>query len=147
MAKWKKLAHVVYQCSYHIVWCPKYRFRILKGGVARFVEETIRSLCEWKSIEILELSVGEDHVHAVISMPPKLSISEVMGILKGKTAIKLFKSYPALKRKPYWGNHFWSRGYCTSTVGLDEKKIRRYVKYQEENERLEEDQRQEFSPF
>jgi putative transposase len=107
--------HVVYQCSYHIVWCPKYRFRILKGGVARFVEETIRSLCEWKSIEILELSVGEDHVHAVISMPPKLSISEVMGILKGKTAIKLFKSYPALKRKPYWGNHFWSRGYCVSS--------------------------------
>ena len=147
MAKWKKLAHVVYQCSYHIVWCPKYRFRILKGGVAKFVEETIRSLCEWKSIDILELSVGEDHVHAVISIPPKLSISAVMGILKGKTAIKLFKSYPALKRKLYWGNHFWSRGYCTSTVGLDEKKIRRYVKYQEENERLEEDQRKEFSPF
>jgi len=147
MAKWKKLAHVVYQCSYHIVWCPKYRFRILKGGVAKFVEETIRSLCEWKSIEIMELNVREDHVHAVISMPPKLSISEVMGILKGKTAIKLFKSYPALKRKPYWGNHFWSRGYCVSTVGLDENKIRRYVKYQEENERLEEDQRKEFSPF
>ena len=147
MAKWKQLAHVVYQCSYHIVWCPKYRFRILKGGVAKFVEETIRSLCEWKSIEIMELNVREDHVHAVISMPPKLSISEVMGILKGKTAIKLFKSYPALKRKPYWGNHFWSRGYCVSTVGLDENKIRRYVKYQEENERLEEDQRKEFSPF
>ena len=147
MAKWKKLAHVVYQCSYHIVWCPKYRFRILKGGVAKFVEETIRSLCEWKSIEILELSVGEDHVHAVVSIPPKHSISEVMGILKGKTAIKVFKSYPALKRRPYWGNHFWSRGYCISTVGLDENKIRRYVRYQEENERLEENQSQEFSPF
>ncbi len=86
-------------------------------------------------------------VHAVVNIPPKLSISEVMGILKGKTAIKLFKSYPALKRKPYWGNHFWSRGYCVSTVGLDENKIRRYVKYQEENERLEEDQRQEFGLF
>ena len=141
------MAHVVYQCSYHIVWCPKYRFRILKGGVAKFVEETIRSLCEWKSIEILELSVGEDHVHAVVSIPPKHSISEVMGILKGKTAIKVFKSYPALKRRPYWGNHFWSRGYCISTVGLDENKIRRYVRYQEENERLEENQSQEFSPF
>ncbi len=147
MAKWKKLAHVVYQCSYHIVWCPKYRFRILKGGLAKFVEETIRSLCEWKSVEILELSVGEDHVHAVVSIPPKNSISEVVGILKGKTAIKVFKSYPALKHKPYWGNHFWSRGYCISTVGLDENKIRRYVKYQEENERLEEDQRQEFGLF
>ncbi|MBW8002983.1 MAG: IS200/IS605 family transposase [Planctomycetes bacterium] len=147
MAKWKKLAHVVYQCSYHIVWCPKYRFRIMKGGVGKFIEETIRSICEWKSIEILELNVRDDHVHAVVNIPPKLSISEVMGILKGKTAIKLFKSYPALKSKPYWGNHFWSRGYCVSTVGLDENKIRRYVKYQEENERLEEDQRQEFGLF
>ena len=147
MAKWKKLAHVVYQCSYHIVWCPKYRFRIMKGGVGKYIEGTIRSICEWKSIEIMELNVREDHVHAVVNIPPKLSISEVMGILKGKTAIKLFKSYPALKRKPYWGNHFWSRGYCVSTVGLDENKIRRYVKYQEENERLEEDQRQEFGLF
>jgi putative transposase len=147
MAKWKKLAHVVYQCSYHIVWCPKYRFRIMKGGVGKYIEETIRSICEWKSIEIMELNVREDHVHAVVNIPPKLSISELMGILKGKTAIKLFKSYPALKSKPYWGNHFWSRGYCVSTVGLDENKIRRYVKYQEENERLEEDQRQEFGLF
>ena len=147
MAKWKKLAHVVYQCSYHIVWCPKYRFRIMKGGVGKYIEETIRSICEWKSIEIMELNVREDHVHAVVNIPPKLSISEVMGILKGKTAIKLFKSYPALKSKPYWGNHFWSRGYCVSTIGLDENKIRRYVKYQEENERLEEDQRQEFGLF
>lgn len=119
----------------------------MKGGVGKCIEETIRSICEWKSIEIMELNVREDHVHAVVNIPPKLSISEVMGILKGKTAIKLFKSYPALKSKPYWGNYFWSRGYCVSTVGLDENKIRRYVKYQEENERLEEDQRQEFGLF
>lgn len=147
MAKWKKLAHVVYQCSYHIVWCPKYRFRIMKGGVGKYIEETIRSLCEWKSIDILELNVQEDHVHTVVNIPPKHSISEVMGILKGKTAIKVFKSYPALKRKPYWGNHFWSRGYCVSTIGLDENKIRRYVKYQEENERREENDQQEFGLF
>jgi len=147
MAKWKKLAHVIYQCSYHVVWCPKYRFRIMKGEVGKYIEETIRNICEWKSIEIMELNVREDHVQTVVNIPPKLSISEVMGILKGKTAIKLFKSYPALKSKPYWGNHFWSRGYCVSTVGLDENKIRRYVKYQEENERLEEDQRQEFGLF
>ena len=119
----------------------------MKGGVGKFIEETIRRICEWKSVEILELNVRDDHVHAVVNIPPKLSISEAMGILKGKTAIKLFKSYPALKSKPYWGNHFWSRGYCVSTVGLDENKIRRYVKYQEENERLEEDHRQEFGLF
>ena len=119
----------------------------MKGGVGKYVDKTIRSLCEWKSVEIMELNVREDHIHAVVSIPPKLSISELMGILKGKTAIKLFKSYPALKSKPYWGNHFWSRGYCVSTVGLDEKKILRYVKFQEEKERLEEDQRQEFGLF
>ena len=147
MAKWKKLAHVVYQCSYHIVWCPKYRYRILRGQIGKFVEENIRILCEWKRVEILELNVMEDHVHIIVSIPPKVSVSELMGILKGKTAIKLFKSYPGLKRKPYWGNHFWSRGYCVSTVGLDEDMIRRYVKYQEENERLEEKDEQEFGLF
>jgi putative transposase len=147
MTKWKKLSHVVYQCSYHIVWCPKYRFRILKGNVGKATEETIRSLCDWKGIDILELNVREDHVHLVVSIPPKISISEAMGILKGKTAIKLFKNFPALKKKPYWGNHFWSRGYCVSTIGMDEEKIRRYVKYQEDKERLEESQRQEFSLF
>jgi len=147
MIKWKKQSHVVYQCGYHIVWCPKYRYRILKGEIGRFVEKTVRSLCEWKKVEILELNVQEDHVHLVAGMPPKLSISSLMGILKGKTAIKLFKSYPVLKKKPYWGNHFWSRGYCVSTIGLDEEKIRRYVKYQEENERLEEAHGQEYSLF
>ena len=147
MAKWKKLAHVVYQCSYHIVWCPKYRYRILKGQIRKFVDENIRLLCEWKRVEILELNVMEDHVHIIVSIPPKVSVSELMGILKGKTAIKLFKSYPGLKSKPYWGNHFWSRGYCVSTVGLNEDMIRRYVKYQEETERLEEHDEQEFGLF
>ena len=147
MAKWKKLSHVVYQCMYHIVWCPKYRFRILKGAVAREVEEAIRMLCEWKRVDVVELNVREDHVHVVVSVPPRLAISHVMGVLKGRTAIKLFKSFPRLKRRTYWGNHFWARGYCVSTVGLDEEKIRRYVKYQEENERREESEQQEFSPF
>jgi len=83
----------------------------------------------------------------ILSIPPRLSISEVMGMLKGKTAIKLFKSYSALKRKPYWGNHFWSRGYCVSSIGLDENKIRKYVKYQEEREKKEESEQQEFGLF
>ena len=66
----------------------------------------------------------------VVSVPPRVSISELMGTVKGKTAIKIFKSYPALKKKPYWDNHFWSRGYCSSTIGLDEEKIRKYIQYQ-----------------
>lgn len=106
MTKWKKLSHTIYQCKYHIVWCPKYRYRILKSAVAEFVEQTLRMLCEWQNIEILEMNVKEDQIHMILSIPPRLSISEVMGMLKGKTAIKLFKSFPALRKKPYWGNHF-----------------------------------------
>jgi len=76
-----------------------------------------------------------------------VSISELMGILKGKTAIALFKGKRDLKKKPYWGNHFWSRGYCVTTIGMDEEKIRRYVKYQEENERIEENNSKEYGLF
>ena len=147
MTKWKKLSHTIYQCKYHIVWCQKYRYRILKGTVAEFVEQTLRMLCEWRSIEILEMNVKEDHIHMILSIPPRLSISEVMGMLKDKTAIKLFKSFPALKKKPYWRNHFWSRGYCVSSIGMDENKIRKYVKYQEEREKKEESDQQEFGLF
>ena len=86
----------------------------------------------------------EDHVHLLVSVPPKLSISQLMGTLKGKIAIKRFKSYPQLKRKPYWGNRFWARGYFVNTVGLDEEMIKRYVKYQEKEERKVEDQQQGF---
>jgi putative transposase len=119
----------------------------MKDKVGEFIEDKIRKICEWKKAEILELNVREDHIHMVIVIPPKISISEMMGLLKGKTAIALFKGYRDLKKKPYWGNHFWSRGYCVSTIGLDEDKIRRYVKFQEENERLEEDNEQGYSLF
>jgi len=72
MIKWKKLSHTIYQCKYHIVWCPKYRYRILKGVVAAFVEQTLRMLCEWRSIEILKMSVKEDHIHMILSIPLKI---------------------------------------------------------------------------
>ena len=77
-------------------------------------------------------------MHVVVSIPPKVSVSEYMGTIKGKTAIKLFKSYPGLRKKPYWGNHFWARGYCVSTIGIDEETIRKYVRYQEKEEKREE---------
>jgi putative transposase len=105
--------------------------------VADAVENRIRSICEWKEVEVIELSVQPDHVHLVCSIPPKMSVSEFMGILKGKTAVMLFKSYTSLQKKPYWGNHFWSRGYFVSTVGIDEEKIKSYVRYQEGEDRKE----------
>jgi putative transposase len=147
MGKYRKLSHVVYQCTYHIVWVPKYRFRVLTGAIAELVEHDIHVLSSWRDVEILELNVRADHVHIVCSIPPKLSVSEFMGLLKGKLAIKLFKSYPAMKKKPYWGNHFWARGYFVNTVGLDEDLIRRYVRHQEENERREEADRGQFPLF
>jgi putative transposase len=139
-SKYKKLSHVVYKCDYHIVWTPKYRYRVLFGEVKSLVENDTRMLCERKSVEVIELNVGIDHVDVMVSIPPKVSVSTLMGTLKGKLAIKLFKSYPKLKQKPYWGNHFWSRGYFVTTVGVDEEIIRRYVKYQEGEDKKEESQ-------
>ena len=138
MGKYKKLSHVVYKCEYHVVWVPKYRFRILTGVIKDMVEEDIRMLCEWKGCEVLELNVQIDHIHLLVSIPPRVSVSKLMGTLKGKLAIKLFKSYPGLKKKPYWGNHFWARGYFVATVGINEDLIRRYVKHQETEEKNEE---------
>lgn len=137
----------MYQCTYHLVWVPKYRYRILTGAIQELVERDLRVLCEWKDVEVLELSVQPDHVHLVASIPPKLSVSTVMGFLKGKLAIKVLKSYPQLRQKRYWGNHFWARGYFVSTVGVDEELIRRYVRYQEEKERQEEQDRHTYDLF
>ena len=117
---------------------------LLEGVIKDLVESAIRKLIVWKGCEILELSVQRDHIHLVISMPPNISISTMMGVLKGKLAIKIFKNYPNLKQRPYWRNHFWARGYFVSTVGIDEQKIRRYVKYQEEEEKKEEKQQRKF---
>lgn len=138
MSKYKKLSHAIYYCEYHIVWVPKYRYRILSGGFKELIERDIRGMSEWLGCEVRELNVREDHVHVVVSIPPKVSVSEYMGTIKGKTAIKLFKSYPGLRKKPYWGNHYWARGYCVSTIGIDEETIRKYVRYQEKEEKREE---------
>ena len=147
MAKYRKQSHVVYHCNYHIVWVPKYRFRILQGVIKEMLDHDIRMICEWKNVEIEEMNIQKEHIHLIVSVPPKLSISDFMGILKGKTAIKMFKSYPRLKQKPYWGNHFWSPGYFVNTIGMDEDLIKRYVKYQEDDEKKREDQDKDFRLF
>ena len=125
----EKLSHVVWECKYHFVWCPKYRFRILHGKLAKSLRAIIRQLCEWKQIKILAGNVQLDHIHLVLSVPPKYSVSEIVGFLKGKSAIKIFDTHLELKKR-YWGRHFWSKGYCVSTVGLNEKEIKEYVRKQ-----------------
>jgi putative transposase len=135
MSRFRKLSHTLWHCQYHIVWVPKYRFRILTGKVATEVERCIRAFSEQKKCEVVELNVQVDHIHLLVMVPPKVSISDFVGILKGRTAIRVFNKFKELKNRPYWGNHFWARGYCVDTVGLDEEKIRAYVKYQEKRER------------
>ena len=91
-----------------------------------------------KGCEVVELNVQKDHVHLIAMVPPKVSISDLMGALKGRTAIRVLKQFPRLRVKPYWGNHFWSRGYCVDAVGLNAEMIRKYVQYQEKKDRAEE---------
>ena len=131
----KKLAHSVYECKYHVIFCPKYRYKILQQEVLRYVKQQIYRLSNQKDgVEVLEVNVQPEHVHLVVSIPPKYAVSQYMGFLKGKLALRLFDQYPEL-RKRYWGQHVWSRGYCVSTVGLDEEQVLRYVKWQTEKDK------------
>ena len=132
--KYKVLSHSLWLCTYHIVFCPKYRFKILTGKTEVIVRNELYRLCGQKDqIYVEEINIQEDHVHMILSLPPKYSVSDIMGYLKGKTAIKLLNTVPSL-RKRYWGSHVWSRGYCVSTVGLNEDQIRQYVKWQQERD-------------
>ena len=135
MSRFRKLSHAIWHCQYHIVWVPKYRFRILTGQVETEVNRCIRMFSEQQKSEVVELNIQVDHIHLIAMVPPKVSISNYVGTIKGRTAIRVFNKFPKLKQKPYWGNHFWARGYCVDTVGLDEDKIRKYVKFQEDKER------------
>jgi putative transposase len=135
MSRFRKLSHTIWHCQYHIVWVPKYRYRILTGRVAAEVGRCIRTFAEQQKSEVVELNVQLDHVHLLVLVPPKVSLSDFVGTVKGRTAIRVFNRFRELKRRPYWGNRFWARGYCVDTVGLDEAKIRAYVQYQEKRER------------
>ncbi len=88
--------------------------------------------------EVVELNIQSDHVHLLVSMPPRESVSKLLGMVKGKTAIQVFRQFPHLKQKPYWSNHLWARGCCVDTVGIDEEVIRKYVKFQEKEETRQE---------
>ncbi len=135
MSRFRKLSQTIWHCQYHIVWVPKYRHRILSGEIAREVENLIRAYSHQQKCEIVELNIQIDHVHLLVMIPPKLSISNYMGALKGKTAIRILNRFKKLRQKPYWGNHFWAKGYCVDTVGLDSEQIRKYVQYQEKQEK------------
>lgn len=121
-----KLAHVVWECKYHIVFVSKYRYKFFSKKIKEAVRDELMKLCVWIRINTIEGNVCKDHVHMCISIPSKLAKSEVVGTLKGKTALRMFKKFPEI-RKQYRGSHFWSRGYFVSAAGRDEEIIRQYI--------------------
>ena len=136
MREWQSLAHVKGECKYHGVIVPKYRRKALFGHVRKRLGNIFRQLCRQKEIELVEGHALLDHVHMVLSIPPKLSVAMAVGYLKGKSAIQIHREALNVKQG-FTGKHFWSRGYCVSTVGLDEQMIRAYVKNQEDLDRQE----------
>ena len=138
MSRYDSASHVFYRCQYHIVWTPKYRYKILKGNIAQELARSIYVFCNMKNCRVVELNIQPDHVHLVVRTPPSQSVSDLMGVLKGRTAIRLFAKFPYLRKKKLWGNHFWQRGYFVDSVGANEEIIRRYVKYQDKVAKEEE---------
>ena len=123
------LSHTAWNCKYHVVFAPKYRRQIIYGKIKADVGRILRELCERKGIEILEASLWKDHVHMLISVPPKFSISSIMGYLKGKSSLMIFDRHANLKYK-YGNRHFWCRGYYVDTVGRNKNKIADYIRNQ-----------------
>ena len=124
------LAHTKWMCKYHIVFTPKYRRKMIYNQYREDVREIIKQLCSYKGVEILGGNVMSDHVHILVSIPPKMSVSSFMGYLKGKSALMMFDSHANLKYK-FGNRHFWSEGYYVSTVGLNEAVIKKYIQDQE----------------
>ena len=125
----QSLSHTTYNCKYHLVFAPKYRGLVIYGKLKNDIGIILRTLCERKGIELLEAEACPDHIHMLISIPPKYSVSEVMGYLKGKSSLIIFKRHANLKYK-YGSRHFWCRGYFVDTVGKNAKKIEEYIKSQ-----------------
>ena len=123
------LAHTKWVCKYHIVFTPKYRRKAIYGQYRDNLREIIKTLCTYKGVEIIEGHMMMDHVHLLVSIPPKISVSSFMGYLKGKSALMMFDKHANLKYK-YGNRHFWAEGYYVSTVGLNEATIKKYIEDQ-----------------
>lgn len=127
------LAHTKWMCKYHIVFIPKYRRKIIYNQYRESHREILKRLCQYKGVEILEGHLMPDHVHLLVSIPPRISVSSFMGYLKGKSAFMMFDKHANLKYK-FGNRHFWAEGYYMSTVGLNEQTIRKYIQDQEKHD-------------
>lgn len=131
----RSLAHTRWMCKYHIVFTPKYRRKIIYNKLRRDIVQIIKDLCKWKGIEIIEGKAMPDHIHILVKIPPKMSISNFMGYLKGKSAMMIFARHGNLKYK-FGNNNFWSTGYYVSTVGLNEVTIAKYIREQDTYDKM-----------
>ena len=123
------LAHTKWDCKYHIVFAPKYRRQVIYGKIKIDIGNMLRKLCEYKQVEILEAEACKDHIHMLVSIPPKYSVSQIMGYLKGKNSLMIFEKYANMKYK-YGNRHFWCREYYVDTVGRNKKAIAEYIRNQ-----------------
>jgi putative transposase len=129
MHEWQSLSHVRWDCKYHVVIVPKYRKKVLSGRLRRQIGAILRELCRQRGVELVEGNAMPDHIHLCLSIPPKYSVAYVIGFLKGKSAVRIHREY--LHERRMTGLHFWAAGYCVSTVGLDEARVRQYIREQE----------------
>ncbi len=125
----ESLSHTRWNCKYHIVFAPKYRRQVIYGKIKKDIGMMLRKLCEYKQVEILEAEACKDHIHMLVSIPPKYSVSQIMGYLKGKSSLMIFEKYANMKYK-YGNRHFWCRGYYVDTVGRNKKAIEQYIRNQ-----------------
>lgn len=137
MGNYDSLSHTKYECKYHVVFIPKYRKKKLYGEIRQHLGNELKRLAEQKESKILEGHLVLDHVHILIEIPPKYSVAQVIGYIKGKSAIYVARRFGE-RQKYFSGQHMWARGYFVTTVGLDEEVIREYIKNQEEDDRKQE---------
>ena len=131
----QSLAHTKWLCKYHIVFTPKYRRKIIYNQLRTDIRDIIKDLCKWKGVEIIEGQMMADHVHLLLSIPPKYSVSEIMGYLKGKSAMMIFDRHSNLKYK-FGNRHFWAEGYYVSTVGFNEATVAKYIREQDKHDQM-----------
>lgn len=129
------LSHTRWECSYHIIFIPKYRRKVMFKERRKEIGTILRTLCEYKNVELVEASISIDHVHMYVRIPPKESVSGFMGYLKGKSALMIFDKFPELRKGQ--GRHFWAKGYFVTTIGIDKDVIANYIKQQEEADIIE----------
>ena len=135
LRQWRSQSHVRWYCRYHVIIVPKYRRKSMFGTVRKIIGDLIKEVCRRYGVEVIEGHVLSDHVHMCLELPPKFSVSEFIGKLKGKTTILLHQRYG--RKKNFKGLNFWSRGYCVSTVGLKEAQVLEYIRSQEERDKAE----------